>query len=166
MAIIYQSSRIMIREFLPSEEILFCSFFEDEDVTQYLPQLQPQEYIDLFNAAIKEYQLGSFGRWGIFDPKNSQIIGNCLLRPFIEIPGQIEIGYSLAKAYWGKGIGTEVAKALVYYGFANTDSREIVALTDIRNLGSQKVLINSGFKQLENIVRKGVELNYFVIERS
>ena len=53
MAIIYQSSRIMIREFLPSEETLFCSFFEDEDVTQYLPQLQPQEYIDLFNAAIK-----------------------------------------------------------------------------------------------------------------
>ncbi|MGO4877644.1 GNAT family N-acetyltransferase [Pedobacter psychrotolerans] len=166
MAIIYQSNRMLIREFLPSESSLFCSFFDDEQVTQYLPQLLPNEYKNLFDVAIKDYQLGPFGRWGIFDAENHDFMGNCLFRPFIEIPGQMEIGYSLGRSYWGKGIGTEVAKALVCYGFANTNSNEIVALTDVRNIGSQKVLKNSGFKQLENIVRKGIALNYFLIQRS
>lgn len=166
MSIIYQSNLIVIREFLPSEESLFCSFFEDEEVTQYLPQLHKDDYRHLFDLALKDYQHGPFGRWGIFDTEHSNFIGNCLLRPFVEIPGQMEMGYSLGKPYWGRGIGTEVAKALICYGFAKTDSNEIVALTDIRNRGSQKVLQNSGFEQLENIVRKGVELNYFLIKRS
>ncbi|MFW0718038.1 GNAT family N-acetyltransferase [Pedobacter sp. N23S346] len=166
MSIIYQSNRIVIREFLPSEESLFCCFFEDKEVTQYLPQLHKDDYRYLFGLALKDYKHGPFGRWGIFDTENSNFIGNCLLRPFVEIPGQMEIGYSLDKSYWGRGIGTEVAKALICYGFAKTDSNEIVALTDIRNRGSQKVLQNSGFEQLENILRKGVELNYFLIKRS
>jgi len=77
----------------------------------------------------------------------------------------MEIGYSLGKAYWGRGIGTEVAKALTLYGFAKTTTDEIVALTDLQNEGSQKVLRKSGFEQSQNINRKGVELNYFIIKR-
>lgn len=78
MSIIYQSNRIVIREFLPSEESLFCSFFEDEEVMKYLPRLCADEYKDLFNVAIMDYQHGPFGRWGIFDVENSNFIGNCL----------------------------------------------------------------------------------------
>ncbi|MFD2287172.1 GNAT family N-acetyltransferase [Pedobacter petrophilus] len=166
MSVIYQSNRMVIREFLPSEKSLFCSFFEDEEVTQYLPRLQANEYEELFDIAITDYLNGPFGRWGIFEAENNNFIGNCLLRPFVEISGQMEIGYSLNKSYWGRGIGTEVAKALIAYGFVKTKTNEIVALTDLRNLGSQEVLKKSGFKQLGNISRKGVELNYFLIERT
>jgi len=165
MSVIYQSDRIVIREFLPSEEILFCSFFEAPDVSRYLTKLSAAEYKDLFALAITDYQQGPFGRWGIFDINDSNFIGNCLFRPFVEIPRQMEIGYSLGKAYWGRGIGTEVAKALTLYGFAKTTTDEIVALTDLRNMGSQKVLSKSGFQQLENVSRKGVELSYFLIKR-
>lgn len=165
MSIIYQSKRIVIREFLAAEQSIFCSFFDDEDVMQYLPRLQKTEYKNLFDAALNDYSLGPFGRWGIFETVNGNFIGNCLLRPFLEIPGQIEIGYSLSKLFWGRGIATEVAKALTAYGFAKTNTTEIVALTDFKNLGSQNVLKKSGFVQLENIIRRGVELNYFLIKR-
>ncbi|NTD99096.1 GNAT family N-acetyltransferase [Agrobacterium tumefaciens] len=164
--IIYQSKTIVIREFLPSEEYLFISLFEDKEVTRFLPQLHANDYHQLFEMALKDYDLGSFGRWGIFDAKNELFIGTCLYRPFVEVPEQTEIGYSLIKSYWGMGIGTEVAKALLSYGFAKTKTNEIVALTDLRNIGSQKVLQKLGFKQLNNIIRRGVELSYFLIERS
>jgi len=163
--VIYQSKTVVIREFLPSEEYLFISLFEDKEVTRFLPHLHANEYHQLFETALKDYRFGPFGRWGIFDAKNDLFIGTCLYRPFVEVSDQTEIGYSLIKSYWGMGIGTEVARALLIYGFANTNTNEIVALTDLKNIGSQKVLQKLGFKQLNNIERRGVELNYFLIER-
>ena len=164
--ILYQSKTIVIREFLSSERPLFGSLFEDKEVTRFLPQLHANEYHQLFETALKDYHLGPFGRWGIFDAKNGLFIGTCLYRPFVEVPDQTEIGYSLIKSYWGMGIGTELARALLIYGFANTNTNEIVALTDLKNIGSQKVLQKLGFKQLNTIERRGVELSYFLIERS
>lgn len=73
----------------------------------------------------------------------------------------MEIGYSLSPESWGKGIATETVLALISYGFANTDSNEIVAVTTLDNIGSQKVLKKAGFEKLRNLKREELELSYY-----
>ncbi|MNK41691.1 anhydro-N-acetylmuramic acid kinase [compost metagenome] len=165
MRILYQSQTIIIREFMPGEELLLIDLFNDDEVTRYLPACSPELSVKMFNTALEDYNKGLLSRWGIFSSENNNFIGMCLARNFTENPDQIEIGYTLSKKYWGKGIATEVNIALTKYCFANTGTQEVVAITDLGNVGSQKVLEKLGFKRLENLIRNEDELAYFMIER-
>ncbi|PWA89372.1 acyl-CoA N-acyltransferases (NAT) superfamily protein [Artemisia annua] len=65
-----------------------------------------------------------------------------------------EIGYCLARKYWGQGIATQALKMAVK--MVLKDFPEIVrlqALTDVENIGSQRVLEKAGFKN-EGLLRK------------
>ena len=166
MRILHQDQNFMIREFLPEERNLFCDLFEDEDVTEYLPYRSPEQYTEMFEIALEDYLKGPFGRFGIFNSENNDFVGMCLARNFADAPGQIEIGYTLSKKYWGKGIATEVSRALVKYCFLNTEANEVVAVTDLNNIGSQKVLEKAGFNRIDNLKRTDGELAYYTVKRS
>lgn len=166
MRILHQDQNFIIREFSEEEQSLFCDLFEDMEVTRYLPYRSPEQYTEMFEIALEDYCKGPFGRFGIFDPETNDFIGMCLARNFADVSGQIEIGYTLSKKYWGKGIGTEVSRALVKYCFLSTDGNEIVAVTDLSNIGSQKVLEKAGFKRSDNLKRIDGELAYYIIKRS
>ncbi|MBL1220357.1 GNAT family N-acetyltransferase [Chryseobacterium sp. L7] len=166
MNILHQDRDFIIRQFLAAEQNLFCDLFEDAEVTTYLPYRSPQQYAEMFDIALDDYAKGPFGRFGIFHPETDDFIGMCLARNFADIPNQIEIGYTLSKKYWGKGIATKVSRALVNYCFSNTDGNEVVAVTDLDNLGSQKVLEKAGFKRLENLKRADGEMAYYIIKRT
>ena len=57
----------------------------------------------------------------------------------------IEIGYSLAAAYWGQGIAREAVSMLIDYLFTIEGHRRIFADTDPDNLGSNGLLTRLGF---------------------
>lgn len=159
----YKNDTIIIREFTPQEFTLFMNLFENENVTLYLPYKTPEEYREMFEKALSDYKEGPFSRWGIFNAQNNDFVGICLARPFLDNPDQIEIGYTLGENYWGRGLGTEVCKALVEYCFSLHQQKDIVAVTDLNNIGSQKVLTKSGFRRIENLIREDGELAYFVL---
>ncbi|MBC9914963.1 GNAT family N-acetyltransferase [Chitinophaga varians] len=163
---LYKNDTILVREFLPEDLDLFLALLADPEVARYLPPNTPERYRQLFAVALEDYRKGLFSRWGIWDAVTNDFIGTCLARPFVEVPGQLEIGYTLAKAYWGRGIATTVSKALVAYCFTHTSARDVVALTHPDNIGSQKVLEKAGFSRApHNIVRDQKEAAYFVLHR-
>jgi RimJ/RimL family protein N-acetyltransferase len=67
---------------------------------------------------------------------------------------RLEIGYSLVPGERGKGYGTEAVKIMVDYLFLSKDIMRIQALTDVRNVASQKALEKAGFIR-EGTLRKG-----------
>jgi len=65
----------------------------------------------------------------------------------------LEIGYYLITSERGKGYGTEAVRLMVDYLFLSQSIIRIQAVTDVRNLASQKVLEKIGFKK-EGVLRK------------
>lgn len=160
----YKNETIIIREFTPEEFSLFSTLFQNKNVTRYLPYKTPEEYKEMFDKALADYKEGSFSRWGIFNAENHDFVGMCLARVFLDNPEQIEIGYTLGENYWGKGLGTEVCRALADYCYSLNHKKDIVAVTDLDNIGSQKVLLKSNFKRIENLKREDRELAYFILQ--
>jgi [ribosomal protein S5]-alanine N-acetyltransferase len=68
-----------------------------------------------------------------------------------------EIGYILNPNSWGKGIGTEVAKLLIQFGFGELDLHRIYATCAPGNAASYKVLEKAGL-QREGIMRQHLKL--------
>lgn len=64
-----------------------------------------------------------------------------------------EIGYWLAKPYWGTGIMTEAVGAFIRYAFDEFKLEKLVAHVFELNAGSARVLEKNGF-QLEGRLRK------------
>jgi ribosomal-protein-alanine N-acetyltransferase len=164
MSIVAQTPRIIIREFLPEEEDIYLNHFNDEMVTQYLPVRSRDERIAFFRKALEQYAINKkLGTWGIFNKTDGEFIGSCLLRPFNTESGVVELGYSMDRKYWGMGIGTEMATVMVAHGFTDVNTSEIVAVTILENIGSQRVLEKTGLKRMDNFVRDGMELAFFKI---
>lgn len=68
-----------------------------------------------------------------------------------------EIGYWIAAAARGKGIGTTAAKMITEYGFSTMGFRRIEALVDVENAASRALLRSAGY-ELEGIMRQKVTL--------
>ena len=162
MRIITQTPRLIIREFIPEEQETYLHHFTDEEVCLYLPQRTTEERINIFQTALAAYANSKLmGIWGMFNKQTDEFIGSCLLRPFNNNPRILEVGYSMDKKYWGKGIGTEMAEAMVAHSFADENIDEVVAVTVPENIASQRVLEKAGLKRADNLLRDGLELAYF-----
>ncbi len=58
-----------------------------------------------------------------------------------------EIGYSLAKAHWGRGLTAEAARAVIDWGFAERGPHRISSNADVRNRRSWRVMEKLGMKR-------------------
>jgi ribosomal-protein-alanine N-acetyltransferase len=56
----------------------------------------------------------------------------------------VQVGFTLAKSAWGKGYGTEMALALLRYGFVDLEVPRISGMASLQNHASQRVLQKIG----------------------
>jgi [ribosomal protein S5]-alanine N-acetyltransferase len=64
-----------------------------------------------------------------------------------------EIGYWLAEAHWGKGVGSAVVTALMRQAFEQPEITRVFAPIHAANLGSQRVCEKNGFVR-EGLLRQ------------
>jgi len=76
----------------------------------------------------------------------------------------IEIGYGLIPSERRKGYCTEAVKMMIDYLFLSKNIVRIYALTNVRNIASQKVLEKAGFKK-EGVIRKSLFIRGEWIDR-
>lgn len=60
-----------------------------------------------------------------------------------------ELGYWLAEPHWGKGYGTEAARAVVDHAFAVPGRKTLVASYHLGNGASRRILLGLGFVETE-----------------
>lgn len=84
--------------------------------------------------------------WAIALQTTDHLIGRSGVLP-CDVAGtpEIEIGYMVARAHWGRGYGTEVAHELVRIGFYELGYHRLIAMTHPDNLSSIRVIEKSGF---------------------
>ena len=66
--------------------------------------------------------------------------------------GSAEMGYSIARPLWGRGLTTEAATAVIAHGFEKLGLARIQAAADIRNEGSWRVMEKLGMER-EGVMR-------------
>ena len=166
MPVITSTPRVIIREFLPQEEDLLIGLLTDQRINADLPKRTEDQMREVFRETIADYLQGiKLTRWAIVDALNGDFIGLALLKYVADEPHKAELGYVLHLAHHGKGIATELSKALVVYGFEKAGLAEIFAVTTHRNIPSQNVLLKTGLVQGEHVFRHDQELSFFKLSR-
>lgn len=91
--------------------------------------------------------------WSVFYKSNDQFIGLCGMRLAPERFKMSEIYFNISPQKWGKGLGTELAKTIIKFGFEQLNLHRIEAGVATENAKSINVLQKSGMKR-EGIRRK------------
>jgi ribosomal-protein-alanine N-acetyltransferase len=80
------------------------------------------------------------GLWATIHKETGKFIGRCGLLPWT-IDGQddVEVAYTIAEDYWGQGLGSEAARAILNYGFETLNLTRLICLIDAENAASIKV---------------------------
>jgi RimJ/RimL family protein N-acetyltransferase len=84
----------------------------------------------------------------IRDITTNEFMGWAFLRPFKDDSGDWELGYRLKKSAWGQGIGTEVSRALMEWGWQQPQIQTIVAVYELENTASLNIMIKLGMKPM------------------
>lgn len=149
MTTFIESERCVIKVPEQSDYDYFFGLMNDKKVMQYIGSggiRTPEQIHETINKAILHYQKHHFSVGGVFDKSTNAFIGRAgiFYLAWDDTQPEIEIGYTLHQQYWGKGIATELAKALIKWGFANLNIDKLVGVTIPENVASQRVLIKAG----------------------
>ena len=97
--------------------------------------------------------------WAIVDKDTGRVIGSIGLEPDKYRPeiNSREMGYSLAKAHWKKGIMTEAARRVIRFAFDELKLEVLMIRTSETNIRSQRVIEKCGFAY-EGTLRRAYRL--------
>ena len=86
----------------------------------------------------------SLGYWIGVERAGEREVGWFGLRPLTYSPLEVELGYRLSPEFWGRGLATEAATALVEHAFDSAGVQRVFATTMVANVGSWKVVEKAG----------------------
>jgi RimJ/RimL family protein N-acetyltransferase len=162
-----ETARLKLRSFTPDDLNDLSEIRSDPDVMKYLGSGKP-ESIDqsrtALNKILAHWEKHGFGRWAAIDKARDKLIGWCGLS-YLENTKDVEIGYGMAKSYWGKGLTSEAAAAVIKAGFEDLGLDHIVAVAWPENLASRRVMDRLGMKYVKMVYHYQVEVVYYTISR-
>ena len=91
----------------------------------------------------------------MIERESGALIGDGGLHPLGGQGPDVELGYTLARAAWGRGYATELGRALIDYAFDVLGAPRVVAQVEPANRGSRRVLEKLGMTEREQRMAYG-----------
>ena len=142
------TERLRLRAPLPRDAAALLAVLGDPDVTRHhnVPTLASlADAQALLERLEQRYTARETIRWAIELVEQSEMIGTVGLLRFDFEHHHAEVGYEIARRWWGRGLTPEAAAAVVRYGFSVLGLHRIEAGVLPGNDASVRVLQKLGF---------------------
>jgi ribosomal-protein-alanine N-acetyltransferase len=139
----------------------------DPDMNRYLggTRLQNPEALEKrMHFYMSCYDSHGFGMCPMFWKETGEMIGAAGIQP-LEDTGEIEVGYSVIKEFWGRGIATEAARAWMEFGFNKFGLERIVAVAVVGNTASERVMEKLGMTYEKTETHYGEECAFYAVSK-
>ena len=163
-----ETARLWLRGFRPDDLDALCQVFGDPEVMKYISGGKPrtrEATAEGLHRSIEGWRKRGFGLWAVVEKLNDKMIGYCGLI-FLDDTPEIEVAYGLMKSAWGKGFAAEAARASLEFGFEELKLERIVAVVNLQNVASQRVLEKLGMKYTKNVHHYDADLMYYEIAKA
>jgi RimJ/RimL family protein N-acetyltransferase len=142
--------RLLLRQWHDSDNVAFAQMNADSEVMRYFPQLLDREQSDqLALRAADHISSQGWGLWALEELHSGRFIGFTGLSPVgveLAFGPAVEIGWRLARPFWGQGLATEAARQALRFGFEELQLDTIVSFTSLRNRASVAVMERLGMR--------------------
>lgn len=143
-----RTERLVLRRWRDEDLGPFADLNADPEVMEFMPALLDRAESDALAMRIRQqFEQRGFGLWAVEVPEEAPFIGYVGLsvpRFTAAFTPCVEIGWRLARPYWGRGYATEAARASMTFGCERVGLEEIVSFTVPANVRSIAVMERLG----------------------
>jgi RimJ/RimL family protein N-acetyltransferase len=154
-----ETKRLMLRKFKDSDAETFFRYRTNPEVALY----QGEGWVNYkFEQAVEFVKEQMNAEPGIPDTwfqiaielkDNRSLIGDCAIHTLSHDENQVEIGFTLSPMYQNKGFGAETVKYLLEYIFNVLNKHRVIAISDVRNRNSIKLLEKIGMRKEGHFIK-------------
>jgi len=143
MSFILETNRLLLRHLVIQDLDDLWSLYCDPEITKYLPDAprsreEAKEELEWHMNGHPKFP--ELRLWATILKETGKFIGRCGLLPWrIDGQDEVEVAYTIAQEYWGQGLGTEAAQAILNYGLEKLNLSRLICVIDQANNASQKV---------------------------
>lgn len=149
-----ETSRLRLRLWRDEDFAPFAALNADPQVMAHFPATLDRAESDVLAARCQSLiEAQGWGFWATEIKASGDFIGFVgLHRPIAELPFSpcVEIGWRLARPFWGQGYASEAARAALSFAFNDLALAEVVAFTSLESRRSQAVMERLGMRRAEN----------------
>jgi ribosomal-protein-alanine N-acetyltransferase len=143
------TARLRLRRLTEDDAEGLFAIFANDEVTRYYAWdtftdvAQAQE---LATHVVELYTRGQALRWGLLPVGGTRIVGTCGYTRWSREDRFAVLGFDLARPYWGRGLASEAAAAVIGFGFGRMGLHRVEATVMAGNAASAQLLTRAGFR--------------------
>jgi ribosomal-protein-alanine N-acetyltransferase len=148
---IFETPRLRARHIEPGDVEQMLAVYGDPEVVRWVGDGTPldragcEKWVEVTH---RNYATRGYGMIALVERHSGAVVGFCgLVHPGGQ--AEAEIKYALHRDWWGKGLATEAATALLAYGAARFGLASVIATTAPENEASHRVLLKAGMERGE-----------------
>lgn len=159
-----RTERLQLRGFTPADLPAIARVYGDPEVMRDVGEGRPADeptVVQMVRAAVDHQAAHGYSVWALAERESGEVIGDAGLYRMGE---EVELGYTLGRAWWGRGYATEAAGACLDAAFGPAGLTEVVALVVPDNISSRRVLAKLGMTPAGHRMAYGREHAVYRIE--
>jgi RimJ/RimL family protein N-acetyltransferase len=154
LAVVVDTERLRLRPWRAADDLpALAALNADAEVMRWIAPnrpLRPDESAALLGRIEDHWREHGYGLWAV-EPRGGG--AGCIGFAGLAIPSflpdvlpAVEVGWRLDRAWWGRGLATEAARASVAYGFETLGLRSVLSIIDRGNERSLRVAAKLGMR--------------------
>lgn len=162
-----RTERLVMRMFREEDLDEYAAMVGDPEVTRHLGDGSTLSRADAWRQMamiLGHWRLRGYGMWAVEEAATARLVGRIGFFNPEGWPG-FELGWTLAREFWGRGYATEGARRALEYGFTEMGRGHVISLIRPDNLASVRVAERLGEKPERTVELHGAPALVYGITR-
>jgi RimJ/RimL family protein N-acetyltransferase len=168
----WETDRLILRRFRHDDFDALYELHSDPEAMRFLGGAwTPEKTRETLERIIANYARTDLDWHAVERRSDGAVMGVCWLgrlgvRWEVNLgPGLVELGYRYAKRFWGQGYATEAGAAMLRRGFEELKLPRIVAIVDVLNVASERVIQKLGMQYRKTFEQEGMTIKFYTIDQ-
>jgi RimJ/RimL family protein N-acetyltransferase len=157
-----ETQRLRLSRWQTADAVAFRPIAQDPKVMRYVNNGEPwsdAKVREFISRQMKHAACNGFCFWKIQRKPDGRLIGLCGLQALpLGCRWEVEIGWWLAPRYWGRGLASEGASAVMREALKTLSVDRIVAIAVAENHASRRIMQKIGMRYERNVRHKGFDV--------
>jgi RimJ/RimL family protein N-acetyltransferase len=148
------TERLRLRPLTGDDTDWWVRLHADGEVNRFVGAYTREQAAARLREVEDQWAHRGHGLYAVELPATGEGIGRCGLH-WWKVFDETEIGWTFARAHWGRGYATEAARAVLAHGFGTLDLEQVTAMIHHGNTASVAVAQRLGFTPLREDIHLG-----------
>jgi RimJ/RimL family protein N-acetyltransferase len=162
------TERLLLRQWREEDAEPLAEIYAQPEFREHNPALDLDQTSTQILRFSLEWRHDGFSHWAVEDPESRRLIGRLgLLRhhDWPEAPDPVEVGWTLHRDWWGRGLATEGGLAALRCWREHLDDPHLISITVPANRRSRAVMERLGLTRRGATHWHGHDVVWYAIDR-